>query len=145
MSLLLKVPDNYDVNKIGFILLQDEFDDESSMEIDYDLTPNMEKTNDGNKIKCHICEKTFSNRSNLRRHLNNLHLTKNNFKCNLCDRSFEKQAQLSGHFRVHGRSKIKPWLTCDNCGKTERSMTAMRQHVETHQIIFKIDINDIFM
>ena len=145
MSLLLKVPVNYDVNKIGFILLQDEFDDENSMDIDYDLTPNTEKTTDEIEMKCHICDKVFSNRSNLRRHLNNLHLTKNHFQCNVCNKVFEKQAQLSGHFRVHGKSKIKPWFTCDNCGTTKRSLSAMRQHVETHQNIFKIDINDIFM
>jgi uncharacterized Zn-finger protein len=150
MSLLLKVPEDYDVNKIGFILLDDDTDGEQdSMEIDFELTPKLNAVNPpvNKDPTCHICDKSFSSRSNLKRHLTNFHVVKppKRFQCRICGKTFEKQQQLSGHFRIHGSSKIKPWYTCDHCGKTERSRSAIRQHLEIHQGIFDIKIDELFM
>jgi uncharacterized Zn-finger protein len=145
VNLLKKVPVDFDVNKIGFILLHDESDSdqESSMDIDYDISPNIVQRLTNNDSKCHICQKIYVNRSNLKRHLSTVHAIRD-FQCKICQRKFDKQPQLSGHLRVHGKSKNKPSFTCDYCGKNEKSRTAIIQHIEMHQGKFDMDINDIF-
>lgn len=148
MNLLKKVPSDFDVNKIGFILLHEsESEEEDSMDIDFELTPNIKKesiVDNQNNSKCHICMKVYVNRSNLKRHLSTVHSVKD-FQCKICQKTFDKQPQLSGHLRIHGKSKNRVSYTCDHCGKTEKTRVAITQHIEIHQGILGMDINDIFM
>lgn len=146
VDLLEKVPADYDINKIGFILLHDDSDSDQSgsMDIDYELTPNLIQSSSSNDSKCHICLKIYVNRSNLKRHLSTVHSIRD-FQCKICQKKFDKQPQLSGHLRVHGKSKNKVSFTCDRCGKVEKSRTAIIQHIEIHQGMFDMEINDIFL
>jgi hypothetical protein len=52
-EVILKAPEDYDVNKIGFVLIDEEFGAENSPKI---LVSPLQK------FQCHICEKFFSKR-----------------------------------------------------------------------------------
>ena len=51
-------------------------------------------------LSCQYCRNTFTNRSQLERHLR-IHLSSIDLKCNICDRSFETQDLLSQHKLTH--------------------------------------------
>lgn len=135
-SLLLKVPADYDVNKIGFILLDDDSASDASMEIDLELTPGQQKPTIPPTM-CHICSRVYMNRSNLRRHLNTVHSNRT-FECLVCKRSFTKQRQFSFHLRSH---QTKENYICDTCGKQENTKNALKQHLEVHQGLPDFDMD----
>lgn len=142
-TLLEKVPDDYDVNKIGFILVYDDptsDTQEDDMDIDYELTPNLEPAN-SSTTTCHICKHTYINRSNLKRHLSTVHSGKI-YECEICKERFDRQRQLSYHLRQHKREKGHE---CDKCGKVHKTKGALIKHKEIfHQQLPYIDIDDIF-
>lgn len=66
MKLLQKAAFNYDVKKIGFVLMTNETIVDEIMDIDFELTI----SEDLLKSKfCHLCNRTYMNRSNLKRHI----------------------------------------------------------------------------
>lgn len=142
-TLLEKVPDDYDVNKIGFILVYDDSisdTEEDDMDIDYELTPNLEPA-DSSTTTCHICKHTYINRSNLKRHLSTVHSGKT-YECSICKEKFDKQRRLSYHLRQHKKGKSHK---CDKCGKVLKTGNALIVHKEIyHQLLTDIDIDDIF-
>lgn len=142
-ELLLKVPADYDVNKIGFILLLEDSPNNSkagAMEIDYELTPIYLEPSSGSNLKCHICSRIYINRSNLRRHLNTVHSGKL-FECGECQLKFENARKLTFHMKVHKKNDA---FICDHCGRQEITRNEMEQHLEIH-IQLDIDIDEMLL
>lgn len=54
----------------------------------------------GIEYKCKECDKTFSNKPDLRQH-NRMHDAEGSFKCNDCGRYFRSKAIRRQHFSVH--------------------------------------------
>lgn len=70
---ILKVPIDYDVKKIGFILLEQD-SEELDKEFDLELTPKQDKAKEKFvKNQCDICKRICSNPSNLKRHKKSNH------------------------------------------------------------------------
>jgi uncharacterized C2H2 Zn-finger protein len=59
-----------------------------------------QQPNTTNNLSCQYCRNTFTNRSQLERHLR-IHLSSIDLKCNICDRLFETQDLLSQHKLTH--------------------------------------------
>ena len=54
--------------------------------------------------KCDICNKLFSNKSNLRKHIKSVH-EKMKFKCEICTTNFTRKDNLLSHKRnIHSKS-----------------------------------------
>ena len=54
--------------------------------------------------KCDICNKLFSNKSNLRKHIKSVH-EKMKFKCEICTKNFTRKDNLLSHKRnIHSKS-----------------------------------------
>lgn len=142
MSLLEKVPDDYDIKKIGFVAVYSDStstsDSQSAdMVIDQELTP----PHDDLTAICHICDNVFMNRSNLKRHLNTVHSGKI-YKCDICKTTFAKHRLFAYHMRRHNKKKA---LTCDKCGLIMTSNKALAVHKDIHHAaLLDVDIDDIF-
>ena len=62
--------------------------------------------------KCDSCEQTFSQKSNLKRHIATIHETKREFSCDVCGKDFSSNSNLKIHIQeVHMKIKKNP--TCE--------------------------------
>ncbi|KAG6443918.1 hypothetical protein O3G_MSEX003113 [Manduca sexta] len=76
---------------------------------------------------CPICQKTFANQGNVRRHL--LLHARVKHKCGLCNKQFLQEDQLQRHLARHGRSTDRE---CGECGKTFKTPSKLKQHLRSH-------------
>ena len=57
--------------------------------------------------KCELCDKYFSEKGNLDKHMKTVHEGIKDHKCKICDKSFSEKASLNKHMKsVHEESKI---------------------------------------
>ncbi|KAL0822754.1 hypothetical protein ABMA28_004763 [Loxostege sticticalis] len=79
-----------------------------------------------NFFKCVLCEKKYSESSQLTRH-EKTHLQNGRYQCPMCDMNYG----LRNHFEAHlkGHSKIKDYI-CQFCGKEFLRLNSMHRHVQ---------------
>ena len=113
----------------------------------------------GNNFKCEICEKTFQNNRNIKRHITSAHGEGKTFPCNVCTRISrtkrglhfhiqnyhqqnkryfkcdycEKSFNLSGHLMTHIKRIHEPQKNskCDYCGKSFTTSDYLKIHIST--------------
>ncbi|XP_069682571.1 zinc finger protein 22-like isoform X6 [Periplaneta americana] len=83
---------------------------------------------DEKRFKCNVCEKCFSNSSNLRRHVLK-HTGKKAFKCDICGKCFFEQRHRKSHARQH--TGEKPFI-CDVCGRCFSHSGTLKSHTRQH-------------
>ena len=79
-------------------------------------------------LRCELCCKCFTSRSNLNQHLK-IHMGEKQFKCIVCDKQFTQKGALKGHYSMH--SGDKPF-TCDVCGKQFTQRQNLQKHSRVH-------------
>ena len=63
--------------------------------------------------KCDICNKLFSNKSNLRKHIKSVH-EKIKFKCEICDKELSRKDELQRHkLSVHSKNIEFKCIVCE--------------------------------
>ncbi|XP_066435864.1 zinc finger protein 271-like [Eleutherodactylus coqui] len=80
------------------------------------------------QYKCDLCDRCFSDASNLRRH-KNIHTGLRPYVCDLCGSSFRQKSQLDRHRLVH--TGERPYR-CAFCTKGFRDSTELRVHFRVH-------------
>lgn len=78
------------------------------------------------QFPCHLCPKTFTNNSNLLRHVRGSHQAIQ-YPCSRCPSSFTKKASLLEHEKMHA-SGIPP-VSCDLCGAQFFSKLCLTAHL----------------
>ncbi|XP_058119103.1 zinc finger and SCAN domain-containing protein 26-like isoform X2 [Anopheles coustani] len=73
---------------------------------------------------CDICQKNFTAKKNLTRHLM-VHTGEMPFKCTQCKRSFRQAGQLKAHHAVH---QSQDSHKCDQCDATYRNFPMLAKH-----------------
>ncbi|KAA8497818.1 PR domain zinc finger protein 16 [Porphyridium purpureum] len=89
-------------------------------------------------LRCLMCDKNFTSRFNLKRHMQSVHSEARPFGCNQCDLAFKVRDHLQQHIRVsHGASR-RHEFKCDRCDGTVTFLTRsnLLRHIrETHEKI----------
>jgi len=82
-------------------------------------------------LSCSQCERRFSSRYNLIRHVQSIHQNARAFECELCGQRFKLKNHLQVHVRlVHMREQ--PY-TCEQCARRFATASNLRRHVlEAH-------------
>ena len=80
-------------------------------------------------FKCDPCGKSFTQASNLRRHIKTIHEPHKDYKCDSCWKSFAQASHLRQHIKtIHeGHKDFK----CDSCGKLFTEAGNLRKHIIT--------------
>ncbi|KAK9887300.1 hypothetical protein WA026_021608 [Henosepilachna vigintioctopunctata] len=77
---------------------------------------------------CQICEKAFSQKGNLMRHLR-MHEGVKPFTCELCGHKFAQKANLKKHLDAHSQKKD---FLCNLCHKAFVQKANLLQHSKIH-------------
>ncbi|CAG4976148.1 unnamed protein product [Parnassius apollo] len=85
---------------------------------------------DGNKIKCNQCDKTFNNRQSKSIHIKAVHQGERPYKCTECGAAFGYPRSLSLHSASHRRHKTSSskGYACDLCGKVLNHPSSVVYH-----------------
>ena len=79
-----------------------------------------------NKHSCDRCEKSFSQKSDLSKHIKSVHLIVQ-YNCDQCEKSFSRKGVLKEHIKsVHGNVRYN----CDKCDKSFSSKGYLNHHFE---------------
>nr|CAD7408309.1 unnamed protein product [Timema poppensis] len=93
----------------------------------------------GREHVCSSCQRTFSNASNLRIHMNNKHTdhTPESYACQLCGKQFKQKGNLKVH--VDSRCGSEPRHACSVCGKAFMSVGSLSTHFLLHTESRKVE------
>eukprot|EP01114_Cavostelium_apophysatum_P014534 TRINITY_DN3797_c0_g1_i1.p1 TRINITY_DN3797_c0_g1~~TRINITY_DN3797_c0_g1_i1.p1 ORF type:complete len:405 (+),score=110.49 TRINITY_DN3797_c0_g1_i1:194-1408(+) len=75
--------------------------------------------------ECEECGKSFSHKGTLREHMHT-HSGRKPFVCEFCDKSFAQNSNLARHLRLH--TGEKPFV-CEECGKDFNQSTNLKTHM----------------
>jgi len=93
----------------------------STSDIDTATTPSL-------NFKCKFCDKQFSTRRNLTRHVG-IHYGKINHRCRTCGKGYWRKDHFSSHIAIH--SSRKPYK-CTVCSCTFSLKTGLKSHMTVH-------------
>ena len=120
--------DENDRTNLAPELNQSDIKDEIKDDDDYftDTSYNAGTKNEPKKkVKCEICEKEFSGKFHLKRHMTNVHDKQRN--CEYCGMNFATSDELKMHIKgVHGVNKE---IKCHKCEKTFARTETLKQHI----------------
>ncbi|KAL0809978.1 hypothetical protein ABMA28_010822 [Loxostege sticticalis] len=84
-------------------------------------------------LSCQHCDKRFSIRRDLNRHMNRIHLNIKPFQCDRCDKAYVNGWSLTEHKRlVHEGYKRPMKFPCKLCDKVFDRNSILKSHIRTH-------------
>ncbi|RVE43145.1 hypothetical protein evm_012224 [Chilo suppressalis] len=112
-----------------------EYNEDDRMESEDGTNTNVECPDNTDTISsttdntCPICQKVYSSKSNLQRHIAN-HKRKI-YSCEFCSKPFYEQRLLDAHKRTHAEVGYK----CDECSKEFKTSANLNQHRRIHMTV----------
>ena len=102
---------------------------------------NVHENNIIKKENCHLCEKSFITKVDLKRHVISVRDKIKAFECNTCEKSFSRKHHLVGHFlRVHEKVKNHKCELCEKCFFDKRHLNKHINSVHIRIKPYKCDI-----
>ena len=90
------------------------------------------------KFTCDDCQKTYSTRQSLKRHMSDVHKGLKPFKCTSCDSKFANGQGLKNHIAaIHGGKKPYQCQKCDSSFATNQGLKRHISSVHEEQKQFK--------
>ncbi|XP_053674583.1 transcription factor grauzone-like [Anopheles nili] len=94
------------------------------------------------KVQCHLCEKWFNGKYNLKKHIRFIHIEQGqDFQCDICHHKYPNTRALVYHKqRVHVEEKFE----CEYCGKRFKRKIYLKEHIASHtrQPLYSCEICD---
>jgi uncharacterized C2H2 Zn-finger protein len=79
------------------------------------------------KFQCPQCDKKFSRKRDIPRHVSDVHNKERPFQCDLCKKRFPQRGNLTRHLgTVHGGKNER--LPCDQCKRCVGEKSNLKQH-----------------
>ena len=102
------------------------------------MIENQLKAKDKNLKKCDFCEKKFTDKSTLTKHLL-IHTGVKAFECDFCEKKFTQKGSLYRHLTIHTGEKT---YQCSLCEKKFMYKWGLTSHLTMHagQKAFKCDV-----
>ena len=97
------------------------------------LKRHIEDVHEGQKkFECEHCNKTFSQKCNLKTHVLNVHFGKK-FKCQKCQKTFNQKQIFLNHMKIkhNNKNKITKQFKCKQCDKEYIYKSALENHIKT--------------
>lgn len=119
-------------------LIKEEID---NMYKDYEekclMSESVQKANNLTKIKCTLCDNSYSNKSSLKVHFEFDHLKIRKYVCELCNKAFKFNSDRKKHIAiVH---EISERFQCTKCDKSYARKKALYQHDRNNHNKFNND------
>jgi len=99
-------------------------------------TPNIRKHNHNvhkiSQFKCDICQKQFSSKRNLEKHVSNHAKLKRKFVCDICTQSFNKSSHLKCHKLMHKEDVEENMKSCNLCSYKTFIDSNLTRHIKSH-------------
>lgn len=100
----------------------------------YHMLTHMKSHSEITRYICVLCEKSYSNASNLSKHKKIVHKGILNFFCQFCGEAFPSRQTRDTHSKIHNGDAP---FHCDYCTKSFRSKQTLQRHIEMHLDIRK--------
>ena len=79
---------------------------------------------------CDICQKSFSKSTDLKTHIQAVHLKSKSVPCTICGKEFSHYRYLAAHMEWHSNERKH---LCNICGRCFKKAAILREHIETHK------------
>lgn len=83
---------------------------------------------DEKSFKCHECDKLFTKRSNLAKHILS-HSSENSIRCQQCFKTYSSKRCLNLHMRIHNNDRRH---VCQECGRAFIQKKTLLNHIRVH-------------
>lgn len=94
-------------------------------------------------IKCHLCEKVYTNNRNLKRHIEMFHGERGEFRCSICPKVYTSNQSLRRHTRTRHYTDCQEQYQCDYCEQVIVGRDNLVSHISFfHKFSYGSDYND---
>ncbi len=80
-------------------------------------------------FSCDKCQKSFSQKGNLKKHTSVVHTNKRPYSCSVCQMTFKDKTHLGSHLKIHNDDKE---FSCDICQRPFSHKSGLDAHKVVH-------------